>query len=372
MITDLDSWLHELESEDLFAVSNLQPSRPINVIDLSNDHDSPSTERRARDETVAPSENDEAGPSSMAPSALSGGSTTTSASLLNLNCSSFSLEGASSAVVDEEALPAFDLDNLLNSLEDLEFRDEENFESLVDSVESHFSGSNDLTQRSSSIGTGRRSAEDGKCFAFQTPVMEALSDIYQPCNQLCHLNGFCTKPISGNAILELRKKYFRGPGKEAPKDKERALLIMDFIRNTKCDDGNNLTFVIDGYNVCTPAFLRILGVSSSTDMTKAPGQWTRLIKGFINKSGDDALLSKDAMKLDSEEEFTMKRGHVKAYCNEVAQYFCDYLPTVASEDGSTNAQQVPYGTIKSFFVNMYITVMPSIFQRRLVHLIKHL
>jgi hypothetical protein len=44
MITDLDSWLHDLESEDLIAVSDLQPSQPMNVIDLSNDHDSPSTE----------------------------------------------------------------------------------------------------------------------------------------------------------------------------------------------------------------------------------------------------------------------------------------------------------------------------------------
>ena len=124
---------------------------------------------------------------------------------------------------------------------------------------------------------------------------------------------------------------------------------MEYIRNAKKDDDNNLTFVVDNHNVCTSAFLRLLGATSSADMTKAPGQWTRLIKGFINKSSDDTLLSKDSIKLDSEQEFTMKRGHVKAYCNEVAQYFCDYLPTVSSDDGSTNALQVPYGTIKSFF-----------------------
>ena len=68
-----------------------------------------------------------------------------------------------------------------------------------------------------------------KTFAFQTPIIEALNDIYKPCNQLCHLNGFCTKPISGNSILDLRKKYFR----DAPKDKERSQLIMGICRHRR-------------------------------------------------------------------------------------------------------------------------------------------
>jgi hypothetical protein len=292
----------------------------------------------------------------MVDSALRGGSSKTSASQLFPNL--FDDNGSSlrpesclglTASDNEELSLAFDFDSWLNSMEELEFKEEESYESLAESLtESVETLYEEKHGEQSSLG-GRKSAEDGKNFAFNTPIMEALSDIYQPCNHLCHLSGFCTKPISGSAILDLRNKYFRIAGKDAPKDKERGQLIMEYIRNAKKDDDGNLSFIVDNHKVCTPAFLRLLGVTSSSDMTKAPGQWTRLIKGFLNKDSDKALLSAADIKIDSEDEFTLKRGHVKAFCNEVAEFFCDYLPTVASEDGSTHAMQVPYGTIKSFF-----------------------
>jgi hypothetical protein len=131
---------------------------------------------------------------------------------------------------------------------------------------------NDPTSDDEVRGGGRKSAEAGKEAAFTVPLMQGLDNIYQPCNQLCHLSGYCTKSISGKSILDLRKRYFYEEGKPAPKDKERAQLIMEHLRKAQIDKDNNITFVIDDKELCLPAFLRILGVTTSCDLTKAPGQ----------------------------------------------------------------------------------------------------
>ena len=236
-------------------------------------------------------------------------------------------------------------------MERLEFAEEEEcereLEELVVILEEdigNFSSDESMIER-----TGRKSAEDGKDFAFNTPVMEALGYVYQPCNQTCNLSGECTKPISGKSIIELRNHFFHAEGIEAPKDKERGKLILDYIKKARQDHEGNLIFTVDDHEVCTPAFLRLLGVSSSVDMAKAPGQWNRLIKNLAKKDNKDTLLSEEDLKADSSKEFTAKKGHVKSFINDVARYFSDSLPVVTTEDGNTHTMQVPYGTIQSFY-----------------------
>jgi hypothetical protein len=87
------------------------------------------------------SDNDEADPSLMVDSALSGGSTKTSAPLLSLNCrstfyASFEEPSLSSpSTADDESIPAFDFDNWLNSFEDLKFAEDESYDSLIDGID---------------------------------------------------------------------------------------------------------------------------------------------------------------------------------------------------------------------------------------------
>ncbi len=189
---------------------------------------------------------------------------------------------------------------------------------------------------------GRKSAEDGKNVAFKMPVMEALNAISLPCNHLCPLSGYCTKKISAKTICDFRKTYFLDDGEPAPKDKQRAQLIMGYLKKARKDKDNNIIFLVDNQEVCTPAFLRILGVMTSADMTKTPGQWQRLIKGYLKSEDDEYLLTEADLKKDNAGEFLRKRGHATAFINEIAAYFSDTIPAVTTEDGETKTMVVPY------------------------------
>jgi hypothetical protein len=189
---------------------------------------------------------------------------------------------------------------------------------------------------------GRKSAEDGKNTAFKMPIIEALNAISQPCNHLCPLSGYCTKTISARAICDIRKLYFLDEGEAAPKDKERAQIIMGYLKKARKDNDDNIIFLVDNQEVCTPSFLRILGVTTSTEMTKAPGQWQRLIKGYLKSENDEYLLTEADLKKDNAGEFIRKRGHATAFINEIAAYFSDTIPAVTTEDGETKTMVVPY------------------------------
>jgi hypothetical protein len=319
-------------------------------------------------------DNDEAEPSSMVDSVLRGGSSTTSAPLLCLSCLPTPASGVSAppcfagcnndgdhcapergtsnhASMSSNMHLEESFDDWLALLEykSLQFPEEEKKENIAE-VDSQLFISEDNELEQSKPG-GRKSAEDGKNVAFFTPVVRALEYVYQPCNNLCYLNGNCTKNISGKSILDLRVQYFRPEGEDAPKDKERSLLIMQYLDKARKDDEGNLIFSVDQQDVCTSAFLRILGVSTSADTSKAPGQWQRLIKSlYTNDNNVDTLLSSQDITLTSaDDNFTTWNGHCKAFMNEVAMYFSDCLPMVVSEEGDTEAMQVPYGTVLAFY-----------------------
>jgi hypothetical protein len=243
-------------------------------------------------------------------------------------------------------------DSWLASIEygDITFPEDEERDEVLLSSASVFANDDEGSEKQYG---GRKSADDGKSVAFHTPVMRALGYVYQPCNSLCYLNGYCTKNISGKSIVDLRNQYFQPEGVDAPKDKERSVLILNYLKRAKHDTDGNIIFKVDEQEVCVSAFLRILGVSTSADLTKAPGQWLRLIKAFDkdeNTENNGNLLSyKDLQLKPDDDNFTTWAGHCKAFMNEVAMYFSDCLPMVASEDGSTEAMQVPYGSRQAFF-----------------------
>ena len=138
---------------------------------------------------------------------------------------------------------------------------------------------------------GRRSAKDAWQSAHMEPLTEGLKAVYQRCNSKCCLSGFCAESISGIEILRLRAAFHGENIAAAPKDKERAARIMDYIKSARRDKDDNLVFKIGGKEVCTPTFLRFLGVSCSADMRDAPRQWSRLMKGFIQGDASDKLLN---------------------------------------------------------------------------------
>jgi hypothetical protein len=151
------------------------------------------------------------------------------------------------------------------------------------------------------------------------------------------LSGDCAKDISGVEISKLRKAFHGERIKEAPKDKDRANRILDYINKARRDDKDNIIFKIGTKEVCTLTFLRFLGVSKSVDMRDAPGQWTRLLKGYIDGLYDrEHILEDDDFELMAGEGFTTKEGHVTAFINEWLKYYCDAIPLEMSEDDEGN------------------------------------
>jgi hypothetical protein len=232
----------------------------------------------------------------------------------------------------------------LESLPPLEFPVEEIHENLIQDVRF------DEPQDDGSMHYGRRSATDGKLAAFFTPIAEALRVIFQPCNNMCYLSGYCAYNLPGRIIMELRTQYYGEEHEEAPKDKARAEKIMAYLRLSRQDSKGNLVFNIEGHDVCIMAFLRILGATSSVDYTHAPGQWQRLIKGFLSSDAEqEFLLNEKDIELDAGMEFTQKKGHAKTFIHDLMLYYSETLPTVSSDEGDTQAMQIPYRTMKDVY-----------------------
>ena len=154
---------------------------------------------------------------------------------------------------------------------------------------------------------GRRSADDAWRSAHMEPVVSALDAVYQKCNKMCSLSGSCADGISGQEILRLRKAFHGENISKAPKDKDRAELIMKYIKAARRDKDDNLIFSVGGKDVCTPTFLRFIGVSSSADMRDAPRQWIRLIKGHLHGDSKENLLDAKNLSLDAGEGFSLKK-----------------------------------------------------------------
>jgi hypothetical protein len=196
----------------------------------------------------------------------------------------------------------------------------------------------------------RASADDAKNKAFYGPILPSLDAVYQRCNRDCCLSGYCTENIPGSSITSLRRMFYGEEGEEAPKDKARAQLILGLLRKARETDCGQLVFNVDGYEVCTPAFLRLLGVMTSCDMTKAPGQWQRLMNAHLRgNEDDDHLVSTEELNFDCLGDNQKRRNNAKIFIRDIIEYFADTLPAVTSDDGNTGCRQVPYRTCKDFY-----------------------
>lgn len=200
---------------------------------------------------------------------------------------------------------------------------------------------------------GRKSAVEVWTSAHHGPIVPGLESIYQPCNSRCYLSGHCAKDIPGEQIPKLRKLFHGTKSKEAPKDKERAERIIEILKKARKDKDDNLIFKIGEKEVCMPTFLRFLGVLGSPDMRDAPGQWTRLLKGYIEGQYDkDYLLRPEDIKLDAGEGYLSKEGHCTAFINDYLSFHSDAIPLEIAEDAEGNlisTRVPPFRRKKDFF-----------------------
>jgi hypothetical protein len=223
---------------------------------------------------------------------------------------------------------------------------------LAESASEHDAEDEDNAEPEETVGA-RKGSKDIWLAANRSPIMPSLESIYQKCNSSCHLSGNCAENISGKHIIKLRKEFLGEDMKNAPKDKERASRILKYIKNAREDKKNNLIFNIGGNDVCTPTFLRFLGVMGSVNMRDAPGQWTRLIRKYLaGEADDDNLIKKEELKLDRNEGFASKEAHCIAFINEYCLLFSDAIPLASSEDDDGNIIETmvaPFETITDFF-----------------------
>ena len=206
-------------------------------------------------------------------------------------------------------------------------------------------------------GGRRKGAADLWHKAHYSPVVPTIDAIYQECNSRCYLSGHCAKGIPGEEISKLRKALHGDSITDAPKDKERSGLILKYFTRARRDAVNNLIFKIGDKDVCLPTFLRFLGVSNSVDMRDAPGQWTRLLKSFIESLIDkEFILCEEDVKLKAGEGYLSKEGHCTAFINEYLSYYSDAIPleTSADNDGNVISTMVPPFKKKSDFFVEYV------------------
>ena len=183
-----------------------------------------------------------------------------------------------------------------------------------------------------------------------TSFVDVANSLGRPCNSNCFLDRSCAAKIPLQAVLEERVQFFNPIGVPAPTEKEKAEKILKFLlEKSERDLKSNLCFRIDKYGVCPAGFLRVLGLSSSLDLSRAPGQFRRLMQGHLAGLTPAELLESKHIKLDREEKFTEIKGFQEAFITDLAEYFSDALPTVKSDKASTETKQMPYKSVSDVF-----------------------
>ena len=174
--------------------------------------------------------------------------------------------------------------------------------------------------------------------------MDSLENILRSCSRNCPLNGTCNHNVTAKDIFEARISYLGPHDDPAFSDRERAQIVLNLLKKTRKDTHGNLIFRVGDSEVCTPAFLRILGVTADVEESKAPGQWLRLIKGYKEGMDETMLLSKQDLKLDKKSRQTRLLRRATTYIMKVIQSYSDTLPSVSS-----TIRQVPYRHVKDMW-----------------------
>ena len=182
------------------------------------------------------------------------------------------------------------------------------------------------------------------------PFFEVAKSLATTCNSTCCLNKRCTTNIRIDQVLEARKEFFGTVGQPAPTDKEKAAKIVELLnKQSRKDDAGNLIFNVDKNKLCTTAFARVTGLTSSPDISEAPGQFRRLVNEHLNGKTQLEMLASAKIKLDKDEKFTVMKGFFEAFITGLAKYYSDSLPSVKSDKVSTQANQMPYRYINDMY-----------------------
>ncbi len=151
-------------------------------------------------------------------------------------------------------------------------------------------------------------------------------------------------------VTEERINFFNPIGKSAPTEKEKAEKILKLLQEKSHKDlQSNLSFRIDKTMLCPAGFVRVLGLSNSADFSKAPGQFRRLMQGYLAGLTVAELLASKSIKLDRHEKFTVIKGFQESFITDLAEFFSDALPTVKSDSASTETKQLPYKSVSDVF-----------------------
>ena len=200
---------------------------------------------------------------------------------------------------------------------------------------------------------GRRSNEDLKYDALLAPFADICANLAVSCSAKCCFKRTCTQTIPMQVIFSERIKFFNPIGEPAPNDREKAAKTLDYFEHQmRRDHKENLSFKIGEHNLCLAGFARVIGFMSSTDISKAPGQFRRLLCGQLNGVDKLQLLADKTIKLDSKDKFTEIKGFQEAFISDIAMYFSDTLPTVKSLNASTETKQLPYKYVKDLYDEM--------------------
>jgi hypothetical protein len=156
-------------------------------------------------------------------------------------------------------------------------------------------------------------------------------------------------------FFDLRLKLWNDVHDPAPLDKMRAQRLLEFVRKASHDASGNLIFTVGDIKVCEGAFLRLIGLTKSKNISEAPGQWQRLKKDF-RTDGTNAL-SDEKISLDVRESVSWRKDQAMAYINKIADEYSDTFAAVSAEGDddpdrdvqAEDARQVPHVSIVDFF-----------------------
>jgi hypothetical protein len=201
----------------------------------------------------------------------------------------------------------------------------------------------------------RRGNESLKQEALSTPIIHVANAMALPCGKNCCFNRSCTQKLLLDEVIDERISIFGPLDKPAPRDKDKGAKIMQILKSKFVKDPTGKHyFNIGTRRLCPAAYVRVSGLGTSSELSKAPGQFLRLMNAHIDGVDELVALAEEKTKLDTADKFTPIRGFQEGFITDIGKYFSDYLPTVksASANATTSQKQLPYRYIMDLYEEM--------------------
>jgi len=257
-------------------------------------------------------------------------------------------DSESSSNYDDESIRDENSDKSNSDSEDTDFNEEAKTKKYMSSDDEGVEGEGDEIPKQ--VKAGRRGNDDLRTEALTSPFMDVANLLSIPCNSNCCSDRKCTKKLPMHTILKERLNFFNPIDQPAPSEKEKAEKVLKLLsEKSQKEPKNTLSFNLHGNKVCAAGLVRIIGLSNSVDISRAPGQFRRLMHGYLAGKTAVELLSSDSIKLDKGEKFTVIKGFMEACVTDLAEFYSDTLPTVKSESASTETKQLPYRSMADVY-----------------------